>query len=286
MIYLSILLLSIQVGFEIPKVEVEDGAILQAISSYVDSIDSSNRRPTISYHIMARLEQSPSGNRLYLSATCSMYDFKFGIPDRYSIQGSHLVFWFEQKKEAVDDESIRAFQKQFEGFLVKDILDDGSKDFLGTIHNDDYLAFQSFPICTVIKSGTIVDVRRVCRFPNSWFYRHGYKYDDNGDLMFEDGSYDPCALDHPIGHKVDEQDVTQYIATKAQIPENCLGYITAIITMNKSGKPNRVEIIMNGSRQIDPQARVRLENTILKMPRWSKATVRGKAVDYKVSLGL
>lgn len=285
MSYFGIMLLNVLTIGNIPEVEIQDKGIIAALNVYIDSMESTNEKPIIAYQLLARLEKSSSGQVLYLNATCSMFDFTRGLPDKYSKIGSHLVFWFERRNKIDSSQATEVFLKQFEKYLINDITPDGKHDFIGTLNMDAYLSFQSLPIRFVIERNQIKDIREVCLFPNTWFYQYGYKFDKNGDLMFDDGAYDPCSIDGHIDYVSGGQDVNEYITSKAQIPENCMGFITAEITINKNGSPIKVTIKTYKGRVLDNQSRIRLEETILNMPPWSQESVKGKIVSYRVSLG-
>jgi hypothetical protein len=271
---------------KIPEVKIDDPGVVAALNAYVDSINTRNEKPIIDYHLVARTETVGPTRIIYVCQVVSLSRFKlFGIPDNYSKLGNRIVFWFEQKNKVDADDSFKEFQNQFGNDLLNDLKLDGSIDFPNDefLHkNVNFFSFRGGTYRFVIKRNKIGDVRRVCSFPDTRFYKLGYVYDRNGDLMYQDGVYDLCAIDRPfVFYKYDPG---EYFESKGMVIDVKLD-ISAWITFDEDGKAIRADFV-DKQNALTQQMKDRYKSIILTMPPWSGATVKGKKVKYRLNQAL
>lgn len=279
---LSLLILSIFDYAPIPEVKISDQGITYALNAYVDSISAENPETLIDFHMSARVEKMGSSNILYVGSTISIGSFKFGIPVKYSRLGKRLVFWYEDENKIESHEQFNQIQKQFGEVLLNDLNEDGS---INTNFNPAHLDFYSFHGGTyrfVLKDGFIKSTRKVCRFPDTSFYKKGYRYDKNGDLIYQEGVYDICSLDQ--GTPYCSYSYLEYFEKNGMSPIGDQG-VSAELTIGKTGRVVKAEVLdKNGKLKEEIKHDYLL--LMLKMPPWNPGKLKGKIVSYKIKIVL
>jgi hypothetical protein len=270
---------------QIQEVKLNDKGIEAALNAYVNLIDANSEKPKVNYHLQVRIENYGSSKIVYVSSVVFISSFKFGVPDKYSKLGTHLVFLYEMKNKSTNDDSFREFQNQFGKELINNLKSDGSFDSGFNPEHIDYYAFEGEgDIYRFVVTGSKVrSSRRICRFPNAEFYQKGYLYDKNGDLMYEDGAYDICSLDQSSRFYRDDFDPVDYIWNNSGISNEVIGNhaVGMSITIDKKGKPIKAEV-HDKDGVLTEQQKLKLVDVVLNMPNWNPQTVNKKKVCYRI----
>jgi hypothetical protein len=265
----------------IPETRIKDRDIIKALDIYLDSLNSKVQDQPVKYHLIGRIDNSESQKIIYVSATPFVGGFWNNIPDEYSHFRDRLVFWYKTKKDSHDPDAYHNFHEQFKQHLINDRSTNGINDsqvetkYIGL----EFIGSYRF----VVKKGKVESVRKVCSFPDNRFYEKGYKFDSNGNLMFNDGAYDICSIDKPYRLDRDDFDPMDYLRTHSGIPvEITKKYrIGATITIDEKGKPIKFDVDDVEKVLSDKQLN-RLMEVALGMPYWNPQTVNNKRVSYRI----
>lgn len=258
---------------QLELIDINDKGLEKVLTTFIDSIDSSNNFSEVKYCILIKVQGSKAKRIVYLGAVGSIEDFKMhGIPDAYSIFDNKLVFWY--KSSGTGMISYEDFKEQFTH---------AGKEKFWT--QDKIYAFDGRPFRYVFEKLELIHTRRVCRFPSKVFYTAGYRFDDKGNLMFADGSYDLCnILEFSPEFEPYKFELNEYF-DKLDVKVDSLSDLTVTMVIGKNGKVQSVEIEDKNSR-INETKKKEYKKIIKEMPAWNKAKLGKRRVAYKLVVSL
>jgi hypothetical protein len=268
----------------IPEVPIHDKLVISVLNTFNDSIQNMNKHQAPFYHIHVRVDSSKYGVVIYVATGYSTGAFKFGIPDKYSLFGKQLVFWYENKDKEYDDDRFRKVSQQFNSYLINDL--DSLGNFLFPINEVlmPYLDFKTDVFSFYIKKQKVVRVQRARLWPGRLFYMLGLQYDKRGRLMHEDGTYHPDSFDKWCRLKpFYSYELIEY-KERNGVLYDC-DFCGALITIGKNGKPIKIEI-EDPKDELDELQEIRYREVLIKMPAWKIGRVAGRRVVYKVRHGI
>jgi len=276
------IILNIFILVQIPEMKITDKAVVDALEKSIDLLNSKNSHLNVKYHLQVRIEDLGSSKLIYISPVFFISSFKEGLPHKYSIIDNRIVFIYEGNNSSNGNMSFEEFQIQFGKELQNDLKPDKSIYSSLNPNNIDYYSFQVDTYRFVIDDNSIKSSKKVCRFPDTRFYQLGYKYDENGDMMYEDGVFHPCSLKNLKEYC--NYSPLEYFESEGLSIESKYN-ITAWVTIGKNGYVIKASII-DTQNILTEELKRKYEKIILEMPRWNKARLKGKKVSYRVNLGL
>lgn len=260
-----------------------DKELLYVIGAYTDSLKRINEKALPGYFNLIRIEEIAGERRIYISAGLFSSTFLAGIPDSASNVLGKQIFWYTTKRKPDSKAAARPFFKKFGYLFVNDLKNDYTDRHDYVPEYSSYYEFVSVPFLYVFRENLLVLNRRICRFPSSRFYDEGLTFDNQGNLMYEDGVYHTCNLDP--GSPLVDYEFGEYFQDQGVMGLRSEDRLTAELTIDEMGNIKRASV-KPVSRLLSAKVLKDVERALLTLPPWRPATVSGRRVKYRTQIVL
>lgn len=283
------ILLSLGAGRQFPELKIADPVVLSAFDFVSDSLLHNSDRGDLKFFFIAKLETIGGKRYIFIEPGITLSGFKTNLPDKYSKHKGRFIFWYDGdcQTRVHSDEKFGDFEDEFGRYMLGGGIPDNSNSY-----GKDFWPHQILEGVSTYRfelgTNAIVGIIDVCGpFPYCDFVQSGYHYNESGDFLVGEGVYAICSLDRPFDPRPKGYDLWDYIRNRSQFSKEITRYTTFSyhLTVDTTGRVEDVKLVGNEG-EFNDRVNKEIVRIILGSPNWNVATVQGRKVKYRKSIGI
>lgn len=283
------MILSLGGWYQFPELKIADQVVLSAFDFVSDSLLHNSDKGDLKFFFAARLDTFNGKRYLFIEPGITLGHFKNNLPDKYSKYKGRFIFWYDGECKVIShsDETFADFEDEFGRYMLGGVIPDKSSSY-----GKDFWPHQILEDVTThrfeLGANAIVGIKDVCGpFPYCDFVQSGYHYDERGDLLVGEGVYAICSLDRPFDPGPKGYDLWKYIRRRSKFSKEIAKYTTFSyhLTIDTTGRVEDVKLV-GYEGEFNDRVNKELVRIILGSPNWNIATLHGRKVKYRSSIGI